>query len=853
MSRFVAACLLSLLWAMPAFAALEGPGVDQFIPVTRSLEPPRIDGNLEDPGWTQASIFGGFVQVFPSEGGAPGERTEMRVLYDDQFVYFAFRCYDSQPHQIVRRLGRRDSPPASDTVQVLLDPAHDHLTAYTFGVNAAGVQFDGLLLSDGTEVKDWDGVWEASTSILPDGWSAEFAIPLRLLRFPDGPQQTWGFAAQRHISRTHEDQSTVLINRNVTSKVSRLGHLTGLEQIKTQRNVELMPYLATRTLLRSLSTAADADRRVLPAMDVGLDLRASLTSDLALNATVNPDFGQVEADQLIQNLANVERFFPEKRPFFLEGMDLFQPGTQAGQAPHMLFYSRRIGLDTPLLAAGKLTGTVGPNLSVAVLDAIVTGPAVPEVPPDPAQPRLSYAIERPLHLGLNTDPLPEPPIPRNFLVAVARGQPNKNLRLGTQVASAVPLTGACSEEDAARPPSERPVACQAVGNNAAAVDWSLRTTNAEWTFLGQLTGSQVVGGPPERLLPDGEVLRPGTTGAGAYLQAGKMGGEPFRFDVRYRYSSPRLELNGAGFLPSQNQQYIGTSAAYVRPNGLGPLHSFEAKLVAEGQWSTDGRLVDRGKGARVGVTALLPGFHLIGVEAGNYLAPFDIREITGTGIPFDRGGERYVMVLGETDRTQVLSGNLTAILRQPFGFDSNGGWSWNGDAGVTFRPQDRLETQLTLSIDSTRHGARWLDELEPGRYLFGDLRSRFLSVIFRQQMVFTPRLTLQAYAQLFTDVGQFGALLEGSSQDRAPIRQRDLMPSAATGGPDFHGSALNLNLVARWEYRLGSTLFLVYTRSQQERPLADGEPVSSSLLPVGLFDGPAVDAFLLKWTYWWSL
>jgi hypothetical protein len=850
MPRF-AACLL-LLWALPASAALEGPGVDQFISVSRSAEPPRIDGNLEDPGWAQASSFGGFVQVFPREGGAPGERTEMRVLYDDQYVYFAFRCYDSRPQQIVRRLGRRDSPPASDNVQILLDPAHDHLTAYTFGVNAAGVQFDGLLLSDGTEVKDWDGVWEASTGTMPDGWTAELAIPLRLLRFPDGPQQTWGFAAQRHIGRTHEDLSTVLINRNVTSKVSRLGHLTGMEQIKTQRNVEMMPYLATRTVLRSLASAPDGDRSVLPALDVGLDLRASLTSDLALAATVNPDFGQVEADQLIQNLANVEPFFPEKRPFFLEGMDLFQSGTQAGVAPHMLFYSRRIGLDTPLLGAGKLTGTVGPNINVAVLDAVVTGPAPPAVPPDPSQPRVSYAVERPLHVGLDTDPLPEPPIPRNFLVAVGRGQPSKNLRLGAQVASAVPLTGECTDEDAARPPAERPVACQAVGNNAAAVDWSLRSTDAEWTFLGQLTGSQVVGGPPERLLADGELLRPGTTGGGAYLHAGKTGGEPLRFDVRYRYSSPTLELNGAGFLPSQNQQYVGASATFTRPNGLGPLHSFEVTAVAEGQWSTDGRLVDRGKGARIGVTALLPGFHLVGLETGNYLAPYDVREILGTGIPFERSGERYLLLLGETDRNKVLSGNVTAIFRRPQNI-ARRGWSWNADAGVTFRPQERLETQLTLSVDSTLHGARWLDELEPGRYLFGDLHSRFLSVIFRQQLVFTPRFTLQAYAQLFSDVGRFGALLEGSSQDRAPIRQRDLTPSGATGAPSFHTSALNINLVARWEYRLGSTLFLVYTRSQQERPLGADDPVPFSLAPRGLFGGPAVDAFLLKWTYWWSL
>jgi hypothetical protein len=852
-ARALAACLLLLLWARPAAAALEGPGVNQFLPAARTLQPPQIDGNLEDPAWAQAPVFDGFVQLFPQEGGAPSERTELRVLYDDSYVYFGFRCHATNPQDIVRGLGRRDSPPASDTVQVLLDPAHDHQTAYTFGVNAAGVQFDGLLLSDDTEVKDWDGVWDAATGTLPDGWTAELAIPLRLLRFPEGPQQIWGFAAQRHIGRTHEDLSSVLVPRNVAGKVSRLGHLAGMAQIRPQRNIELLPYLAMRTTLRSLSTAPDASRRLLPALDLGLDLRASITSNLALAATVNPDFGQVEADQLIQNLANVEPFFPEKRPFFLQGMDLFQPvGAQGGLAPQMLFYSRRIGLTTPILAAGKLTGTVGPGVDLAILDAVVTGPAVAE-PPDPSRPKLSYAVTRPLHLGLTTDPLPAPPIPENTLIAIARGQPDPHLRLGAQLASAVPLTGACSAADAARPPAEQPVACQALGGNAAAVDGTLRTTDAEWIVLGQLTGSQVVAGPPQRILRDGQILRPGTTGLGTYLQAGKVGGEPFRFNMRYQRSSPTLELNATGFLPSQNQQYLGATATFTRPAGLGPLHSLDASLTAEGQWSTDGRLVDRGKGIRANVTALLPGFHLLSLEAGNYQPPYDIREITGTGIPFQRSGERYAQLLGESDRTRVLSGNLLAVVRKPLGIDTHGHWSWNADAGVIFRPQDSLETQLTLSVDDTYHGARWLDQLAPGRYLFGELHSRFFSLIFRQQLVFTPRLTLQAYAQLFTDVSHFGALLEGTSQDRATIRQRDLTPSDATGAPNFHGAALNLNLVARWEYRLGSTLYLVYTRSQEGRPFEDGQPVSSSLWPVRLSGGPAVDAFLLKWTYWWSI
>ena len=205
-----------------------------------------------------------------------------------------------------------------------------------------------------------------------DGWVAEFSIPLSVLRFPEAAVQTWGFSVRRQIAALNEEIESVDNPRTSNANVSRLGHLTGLEGLKPRRAVELVPYLATRGALRpQFSDPPRPTPRLLdPTLDVGLDVKAALTSDLALNATFNPDFGQVEADQLILNLSTFEAFFPEKRTFFTQGLELFQPvGSATGNVPQSLFYSRRIGLDTPILGAAKLTGTVTKGVEVGVLDA----------------------------------------------------------------------------------------------------------------------------------------------------------------------------------------------------------------------------------------------------------------------------------------------------------------------------------------------------------------------------------------------------------------------------------------------------------------------------------------------------
>jgi hypothetical protein len=849
------ALIVSTLLAADAPGAGGAPAPT--VQARRATEPLQIDGVPDEPAWAGAVPFESFVQLYPANGAAPSERTVVRVLYDDRNLYVSFVCHDSQPEQISRKLGLRDQPPASDTVEIVIDSVHDRRTAYLFGVNAGGVLFDSLLYDDGTSSPEWDAVWDAAVKELPDGWSAEIVIPLYVLRFSAASEQTWGILARRRLARTREELASALVPRSGAGLLSQFGDLSGLEGLKPRPNVEVTAYVASRAVLepRFPDQSGAGPRLLNPSLDLGADLKAALGTDLTLNATVNPEFGQIEADQLILDLSNVEPFFPEKRPFFSQDMDLFQPvRSPAGFSAQQIFYSRRIGLETPILAAAKLTGSVAPGLDVGILDALVAGAAAPRGEEAELDRRWQLHLARPLHLGPNNALPSRPPVPENYFVAVTRWRPNPGASVGGRVALASPLTETCTEADAALPADQRPSSCFAFGGNAGALDWNLRTSDSTWGLLGQIVGSQTVGGPPESILRDGTRLRRGDSGLGAYLTAGKYGGEPLRFDVGYRYSSPTLELNPMGFLPTQNQHVLSANVHFIRPSGLGVFHAFDSYVAASGAWTADGLRLERNRRLALNANAVLPGFHYLELEAGYSDPRFDPREIPRSGVAFERVGFVYAGAHFETDANQLLVFSIDGAVknyRWPRG--TSGAVGWLVYTGLTFRPENRFETQLLANADVSPFGPRWVDEVEPGQFVFAPLTASSLSLTLRQLWVITPRLTMRAYVQLFTDRGAYGSFLGASSSPGEPIRLSALTPVAYEGEPDFHGAALNVNLVLRWEHRLGSSLYLVYTRAQAAPPLEEGAPVPRTLFPTGLERGAVTDGFMLKWSYLFGL
>ena len=334
--------LLAVLSAWPA-RALERPSV-RAVRANGSL---RVDGVLDEPDWARAEPIGDLRLVEDREGEAPSESTEVRVLFDATRVYFGFRCSNRGPGAIRGSLAPRDQILDLDFAGVMLDTYRDRHRAYAFAVNPYGVQLDGIYLG-GDVNTEWDGVWDAEVTRDSSGWTAELAIPLRTISFPEHGPGAWGFMVRRKIAKNDEICSWPLVRAAVGGDdMLQAADLTGLDDLRGAGLFDLQPYVASAV---SDERAPDGSWHDSDRHDVGVDARVQLTSTLVLSATVNPDFSQVEADALqIEVNQRYPLFYDEKRPFFLEGADIF--GTAFD-----LIYTRRIA--DPAYGA-KLTGRLG--------------------------------------------------------------------------------------------------------------------------------------------------------------------------------------------------------------------------------------------------------------------------------------------------------------------------------------------------------------------------------------------------------------------------------------------------------------------------------------------------------------
>ena len=854
---------------LPALAGAAAPGDP--VRAARLVGSIELDGRLEEVAWDAAPAHDGFVQYFPDEGKPPTQRTEVRVLYDDRNLYVGVVCHDTEPRLIERPLGRRDNVPFSDKVSVYVDSMHDRRTAYVFQLNAAGVQTDWLFYGDDQETTDWDAVWDGATAGLPDGWSAEFVLPLSIFRFSPATRQTWAIAVRRVVGRSQEDVVSIPLKRSDRGVVGRFADLTGLDGLEPVQDFSVAPYLAARLVARpKYSDDTRPFPRLLdPSADLGVDLRASLGRGLSLQASVNPDFGQVEADQIVQNLSTFELVFPEKRPFFTQGLELFQGPTPHNQpSPQQLFYSRRIGLDAPILLATKLTGRASDEVQVGVLQALVAGAAAPpgSTEDDPVR-SYRFSPKQPLHFGPAGSYPAIAPATRNFLAGVARWQPAATTTLGLSATNALPLDPACTTEQA-NGSGDRPARCDVLAGSAVALDWNLRSADSEWFVRGQASGSVYQGGeftpqadaaaPPRRVLADGTVMRPGDRGWGAFVAFGRSGGEPWRFDVDLEVESPRLELNAVGFEKTQNDLRVRPIFRYVRPTGGGPFHSVAHLVGLDLHATTDGTWRRRSATFFYANELQLRSFYTFGCEVDLDLPGDDVREIEQTGVAFGRAGSWQANCYLNSDQSKPVYleasagyGRSTAVAPttdMPYG--------WAG-ALVSVRPHPSVETRFAVTYESDGWPARWVETVAstPQGYtgLFAGLRAPFVSFTLRQLLLLTPRLTFQVYGQLFVSRGTYGPYFTGSAPQGGRIRSADLVPGGTPStNPDFHTTALNLNAVLRWDYRLGSTLFLVYSRAATEPGLAPGEVPSASLSPRGLGSGPTTDTVLLKWTWYWA-
>ena len=852
------------------------------VQVVRALSPVTIDGLLDDQVWARAPAVTTFIQRDPDEGKPSTERTEFRVAYDDAAVYVSVRLFDREPSKISRQLSRRDQNSEADWFALLLDPHHDHLTGAIFRVTAAGVQNDAIIFNDSWDDESWDAVWASAVSVDEEGWTVEMRIPLSQLRFPAAERHTFGINAVRYIHRKKEEAWLAPVPKTEQGLASRMAHAVGFEGLAPRRTVELLPYIVSRAEFVEPASSTDPfndGARLFGG--TGMDVKYRVSSSLTIDGTVNPDFGQVEVDPAVVNLTAFETFFQEKRPFFIEGANIFGNFGRGGandfwgfnRSEPMIFYSRRIGrppqgpaegefVDRPgsstILGAAKLTGKTRNGWSVGLLEAVTQRERAESVTAD-----------------LSTRPVVEPFT--NYLVGRLERE------IGRRGAVGVLGTAVNRRMDSGTLTDLLPAHAYVLGADAH----YFLDGRRDWVVTGRVAGSRVGGSPaaisrlqsaaqryfqrpdakhlelaPERTALDGWTgsvnlnRNSGIHGVNAALWwvspgfDSSDGGFTFNADragahVVYRWNNPNVNRFARRRFVAVSKWYTWNFAREIQGDGV---HAF-GRLQFRNYWSAFGGAF---------------GSRAIQDDRATRGGPLMVRPAYGGG---------FLGLESDSRRRLSFEGNVEALAGE------DGGSSFSGEVVGRFRPAASLELSVGPGYNRRLMPAQYVGSFaDPAalatfgsRYLFATLDQKEISFQTRVNFIMSPKMSLQVYLQPLVSVGAYGTFKELARPrtydfTRFGIDRGSIAYDAAANGyvvqpgdgggelrfgnPDFNFKSLRLNAIYRWEWRPGSALYLVWT--EQREDLADPGRFAFGRDFGRLFGARADDAFMVKLAYWFS-
>ncbi|HET9682802.1 MAG TPA: DUF5916 domain-containing protein, partial [Gemmatimonadaceae bacterium] len=765
------------------------------------------------------------------------------VLYDDEALYIGARLYDTGP--ITARLGRRDMHLGdSDWFGVMLDSYHDHRTAFGFDVNPAGVQRDEVKTIEHDD-NSWNAVWRVATSVDSAGWTAEYRIPFSQLRFRPDSVLTWGVQFEHIIGRNHEYSASTFIPKSAPGGVPAYGHLIGLRDLDPGSSLELLPYVVSRA--EYVDPGANPFRTTSEySSSFGGDLRYRLASNLTLNASVNPDFGQVEVDPAVVNLGVYETFFDEKRPLFLEGSEIFDfasENTSGGRT----FYSRRIGrrpslsaptdeadipTATTILGAAKLTGKIG-GWSVGSLAALTNR--------EEARYRDS--------LGLDRRFVVEPRA--TYLVTRAR----RELNGGRSMIGGM-VTGV---HRALTTDSLRSDLRSEAG--MAGLDFRHQTQDRMWALDGDLAFTYVRGTPAAMLAvqrasnhffqrPDASHLSVDSTatslsGYRSGLSLRRQGGEHWRGGVAAALTSPGYEVNDLGFGSRTDRADVQGELRY-RENRPGTvLRDWNAELQVRSEHNFAGVPIMTRADLNYDLTTL--DYFDVRTSFTRQFRSFDDRLTRGGPIALRPAQWSGRISLG-TDGRRNVTGNMR------LGGSSNeaGGWTWSVHTQLGLKPSDRWSLSVGPTFSRDFIVAQYLTSVDDAsyaptygqRYLFAPLSRTELGIETRFDVAFTPTLSLETYVQPLISTGDFGA-----PKQLVAARRFDFAPWPDTlASKDFNLRSLRGNSVLRWEWREGSTLYVAWQQSRRmEMPFGDFDFERDGRK---LFAIRPDNIFVVKMSYW---
>ncbi|MBN2091184.1 carbohydrate binding family 9 domain-containing protein [candidate division KSB1 bacterium] len=846
----------------------------------RSNETIKIDGVLFEDVWQNGHAFTRFTQSDPIEGAKPTEQTEVRVAYDDKALFIGARMYDSNPDSIMPRLARRDVLVSSDYFALFIDPYNDKRSGFYFAVTAAGTQLDGVLMNDDWDDDSWDGVWESNTNIDENGWTAEMRIPFSQLRFHRKDKYVWGVNFAREIQRKNEQDLVVFTPKDGSGFVSRFINLVGVENISSTRQVEFLPYVRTKAEY----THPDAGNpfhdgsRYLPGM--GLDVKLGIGNNLTLDATLNPDFGQVEVDPAVVNLTDIETYFTEKRPFFIEGSNTFRFGRGGANSFYGLswssptfFYSRRIGRSpqgsipdydfanlpegTKILGAGKLTGKTGNNWNVGALGAVTA------------------REKAELQLGNNKFHSEVEPLSFYSVLRMQKEFPDGKQGLGfistlvNRRFDDIVLKDQLNSE-----------------SYAAGIDgWTFFDKEKVWVLTGW-TGFSQVRGNKERMRslqnssshyfqrPDAghveiDSLATSLTGWAGRLWINKQKGNVI-FNAALGAIHPKFDVHDLGFIGRTdiiNGHIIG-GYKWTKPGKV--FRRAELHLAIFGTWDFGG--FNTWKGIfQYGELQFL-NYHGIWYYYAYNPQSYNNRRT--------RGGPMTLNLAGHEAEIEWYSDKRKKWI---FGLAVGGGnypmeKYFSIEPCIEWNPADNVSLSISPEYATDVITAQWIDAFNDPtatltfgkRYVFAKIDQRSLSANIRLNWTFTPKLSLQIYAQPLIASGDyydfkelakpktydFNIFGEGESTFDAenyiadPDGDGPAEPIELSN-PDFNFKSLRGNTVLRWEYSPGSTLYFVWTQRRSDVEEIGDFQFKRSVNR--LLNARGDNIFMIKMTYWFGV
>ena len=809
----------------------------------------RVSGELSDEVWQTAAPVDDFVQREPEEGGHPSQRTEFRVAYDAATLYVKIRAFDTEADKIATYLTRRDADSPSDWLRVIVDSYHDRRTAFEFAVNPSGVKQDRYWFNDNTKDDGWDAVWDVKVARDADGWSAEFHIPFSQLRFTpafDSAQaraNTFGFAVVRQIGRLNETSTWPLLARSATGYVSSFGELGDLAMSASPKRLELTPYTVA-DLTRQRTNGNPLLSTSSPGLSFGVDMKYALTPGLTLTTTINPDFGQVEADPAVVNLTAFETFFAERRPFFVEGSGMFRFDSDCMDGPCELFYSRRVGrspqgidelpsgdniytetdAQTTILGAGKLTGRVG-NFAVGAMTAIT-------------EPEYATVLDG----AVRSRPAVEP------LTAYSIGRVRREFRNQSSLGFIVTSVNRQTVDALNFLPSSA---------TTGGVDWDLRV-KSRYSVTGFLSGSSVRGDAaaitdvqensrhyfqrPDAASFDVDERATSLNGGSGRVSLSKIGGQHVRFNTQVGFKSPGFDLNDVGFLRRADERW---ESNWFQIRSDTPSRWFRSRNFNVNQWSVWNYDGDR----------LFGGFNV------NGNVTFISNWSTGGGISFEgmgfddrltRGGpggysDGYTTVWSwlNSDNRRRLSLNLF----NGGGRDGVASSFFDHESTLTYRPVSGLEIASGVRVNRAVRDAQWVENITDTRdhFVFGHLDQTTVALTERINYTMTPNLSLQIYAEPFVSAGDYTNFKE-LANGRAINYSDRYVPYAYSGTPDFNVKSFRTTNVLRWEYKPGSTLFVVWQQARENDTVPGGFRFGRDVHDI--FGVTPTNVFLVKLAYW---